>query len=272
MALIMVLPLMRYLQVQSESRLIRIGFYVLMVLTAFSIIGSQSRGAFLGGMSMAAFLVLKSRQRVMISLLVVGFITVGVFFVPQTWIDRMRTIETYQEDSSALSRLEVWGFALKIANERPLVGGGFRVSYNDDIYLKYVPDARKGRGRNYHSVYFEILGELGYPGLLIYLSVLWAAWRSGSRLISITRRRPELQWAGDLARMIQVSLVGFGVAGAFQNLAFFDFYFHLIAMLFLARHIVQAELAKEGAAAGVVLAGPQPALARGALRSRPADS
>lgn len=272
MALIMALPLMRYLQVHSESKLIRMGFYGLMILTAFSIIGSQSRGAFLGGIAMAAFLVMKSRQRVMISLLVVGFITVGVFFVPQSWIDRMRTIETYQEDSSALSRLEVWGFALKIVNDRPLVGGGFRVSYDDSIYLKYVPDARKGRGRNYHSVYFEILGELGYPGLLIYLALLGAAWRSGSRLISLTKRRPELHWAGDLARMIQVSLVGFGVSGAFQNLAFFDLYFHLIAMLFLARHIVMAELAKEGVATDVSIAGPQPALARGALGSRGAGS
>src|SRR3546814_4729539 len=85
-----------------------------------------------------------------------------LFFVPQSWIDRMQTIETYQGDGSALSRLEVWGFALKLTKDRPIVGGGFRVSYNDAIYLKYVPDARTGRGRNYHSVYFEILGELGY--------------------------------------------------------------------------------------------------------------
>jgi len=272
MALIMVLPLVWYLQLQTESKLIRIGLYGLMILTAFSILGSQSRGAFLGGIAMAAFLVWKSRQRLMLSLVVVGFLTASVFFVPQSWIDRMRTIETYQEDSSALSRLEVWGFAIKLTNDRPLVGGGFRVSYDDAIYLKYVPDARKGRGRNYHSVYFEILGELGYPGLLVYLSVLWAAWRSGSRTIAMTRHRSELHWAGDLARMIHVSLVGFAVAGAFQNLAFFDLYFHLLAMLFLAHQIVIAELAREGATADPLRTGYRPAAGRQPLRGRPADS
>src|SRR3546814_398526 len=157
----------------------------------------------------------------------VGFLAVGAFFVPQTWIDRMKTIETYQEDSSALSRLEVWRFGIKIANERPLVGGGFRVSYDDAIYLKYVPDARKGRGRNYHSVYFEVLGELGYVGLAIYLALLYAVWRTGSRTIALAGQRPDLHWASDLARMSQVSLVGFSAAGAFQNLAFFAPYFHL---------------------------------------------
>lgn len=249
MALVMVLPLVRYLQLQTQSKLIRLGLYGLMVLIGFSIIGSQSRGAFLGGVIMAGFLIMKSRQRLLLSMLVVGFLAVGAFFVPQTWIDRMKTIETYQEDSSALSRLEVWGFGIKIANERPLVGGGFRVSYNDAIYLKYVPDARKGRGRNYHSVYFEVLGELGYVGLAIYLALLFAVWRTGSRTIALAGQRPDLHWASDLARMSQVSLVGFAAAGAFQNLAFFDLYFHLIAIIFLAHQAVVTALAKESAVA-----------------------
>src|SRR3546814_8302634 len=81
MALVMVLPLVRYLQIQTESKLIRLGLYGLMILIGFSIIGSQSRGAFLGGCTIAAFLIWKSRQRLMLSLLVVAFLAVGAFFV-----------------------------------------------------------------------------------------------------------------------------------------------------------------------------------------------
>lgn len=243
MALVMAIPLIRYLQLQTQSQLIRLGLYGAMILIAFSIIGSQSRGAFLGGSAMIAFLIWKSRQRLLLSAMVVAFVAVGAAFVPQSWTDRMHTIETYDEDASALNRLEVWGFAIKVANDRPFVGGGFRVFANEDLYRKYVPDARTGRGRNYHSVYFEILGELGYVGLLIYVALIFAVWRSGSRTIARTRHRPEMQWAHDLARMVQVSLVGFVVAGAFQNLAFFDLYFHLAAILFILDRIVVAELA-----------------------------
>lgn len=245
MALVMVLPLMRYLQLHTESKLFRLGLYGAMAVTAFSVIGSQSRGAFLGAIAMLVFLLLKSRQRVLFGILVAALLAVGAAFVPQTWIDRMRTIETYEEDGSALSRLEVWGFALKVAHDHPIVGGGFRVSYDDNIYLKYVPDARKGRGRNYHSIYFEILGELGYVGLAIYLALLLAVWRTGSRIIALTRNKANLQWANDLARMIQVSLVAFAVAGAFQNLAFFDFYFFLIAIIYLTHRVVIRELNQE---------------------------
>jgi putative inorganic carbon (HCO3(-)) transporter len=245
MALVMVLPLMRYLQLHTESKLFRVGLYGAMAVTAFSVIGSQSRGAFLGAIAMLVFLMLKSRQRVLLGVLIVALLAVGAAFVPQAWINRMQTIETYEQDGSALSRLEVWGFALKVARDHPIVGGGFRVSYDDNIYLKYVPDARKGRGRNYHSIYFEILGELGYVGLSIYLVLLLAVWRTGSRIIALTRNKANLQWANDLARMIQVSLVAFAVAGAFQNLAFFDFYFFLIAIVYLTHRIVVGELNQE---------------------------
>jgi probable O-glycosylation ligase (exosortase A-associated) len=213
-----------------------------MILVAFSIIGSQSRGAFLGTCAMVAFLVIKSRQRVLFGMLVAAVLVISAAFVPQTWINRMKTIETYQQDGSALGRLEVWGFAIKIARDHPMVGGGFRVSYDDDIYLKYVPDAITGHGRNFHSVYFEVLGELGYVGLFTYLALLLAAWRSGSRTIALAKNRPDLHWASDLARMAQVSLVGFVVTGAFQNLAFFDLYFFLVAVLFVSHCIVLRQL------------------------------
>jgi probable O-glycosylation ligase (exosortase A-associated) len=238
MALIMVLPLLRYLQMHTESRLTRMGLYGSMVLMVFSIIGSQSRGAFVGAIAMLIFLLLKSRQRLVVGVLAVGLVAVSAAFVPQVWIDRMKTIETYKQDGSALHRLEVWEFAIKVVRDRPIVGGGFRVSYDDNIYLSYIPDARGGHGKNFHSVYFEVLGELGFVGLFLYLALMLAAWRSGSRVIALTRDRPDLSWANDLARMVQVCLVGFATAGAFQNLAFFDLYFHLVAILFATQLIV----------------------------------
>jgi putative inorganic carbon (HCO3(-)) transporter len=236
LALIMVLPLIRYLQLHTDQKLLRWGLYATFVISIFSIIGSSSRGAFLALAATAFFLILKSRHRLVLGLGVVAMLAVSAAFVPQHWIDRMKTIETYQEDGSAMGRLQAWGFAIKVALDRPIVGGGFRVSYNDDIYKKYVPDAVKSR--NFHSVYFEVLGELGFPGLFIFLGLLIATWRCANSIIRLTRNHEELSWANDLARMIQISLVGFAVGGAFQNLAFYDLYYHIIAILFLTQQIV----------------------------------
>ena len=65
-----------------------------------------------------------------------------------------------------------------------------------------------------------------------------AAWRCGRAVIKHTRDREDLRWANDLARMTQVSLVGFAVGGAFQNLAFYDLYYHIVAILFLTQQVI----------------------------------
>src|SRR3546814_2290871 len=104
-------------------------------------------------------------------------------------------------------RISDWSSDVCSSDLRPIVGGGFRVSYNDAIYLKYVPDARTGRGRNYHSVYFEILGELGYVGLAIYLALLFAVWRMGSRTITLTARSEE--HTSELRSLMRISYAVF---------------------------------------------------------------
>ena len=200
LALIMTLPLIRYLQIHTDHKLVRWGLYGLFAFSVFSIIGSSSRGAFLALTAMAIFLVLKSRQRLLLGLGVAAMLAVTAAFVPSHWIDRMKTIETYEQDGSAQGRLQAWTFAVKLALDRPLVGGGFRPFVDEELYRKVVPDAQASR--NFHSVYFEVLGELGFVGLFIFLGLMAAAWRCGRAVIRHTRDREDLHWANDLARMI----------------------------------------------------------------------
>ena len=83
---------------------------------------------------MAIFLVLKSRHRLMLGLGVAVMLAVTAAFVPSHWIDRMKTIETYEHDGSALGRLEAWRFAVKLVLDRPIVGGGFRPFVDEELY------------------------------------------------------------------------------------------------------------------------------------------
>ena len=54
-----------------------------------------------------------------------------------------------------------------------------------------------------------------------------------------------MQWASDLARMIQVSLVGYAVGGAFLNLAYYDVPYNLMVALILTRILVEKQLRSE---------------------------
>ncbi|MBK1638119.1 putative O-glycosylation ligase, exosortase A system-associated [Rhodothalassium salexigens DSM 2132] len=236
MAMIMTLPLIRYLQLSSDVRLIKLSMTGLMILTVFSILGSQSRGAFLGLIAVTAMLILKSRNRGRLALLTICLLGVAAAFVPDHWVNRMETLENVEEDKSAMGRIRAWTFNFRLAVENPVFGGGFNAYQDRDLFLRLVPEAP--RNANAHSIYFEVLGEHSFIGLALFLSLGIACWKHLNRIRKITRDDANLRWAYDLASMVQVSLIGYFSAGAFLNLAFFDYYYTLLSVAVVLFEII----------------------------------
>jgi probable O-glycosylation ligase (exosortase A-associated) len=243
MALLMTLPYMRYLQLHSSVRFVRLGLSAAMVLTVFSVIGSQSRGAFLALLIVGLAFVLKSRYRIQIGALALCVAMVGIWFVPEHWVERMESIQNYEEDPSAMARIRTWKFGYDIARLHPLTGGGFNVSGHESLYLSMVPE--ETRTHSFHSVYFEVLGEHGFVGLTIFLLLGYFTWRTFGAVRKKAAAREDLRWASDLASMGQVSLIGYFAAGAFLNLAFFDLYYAIIALAVLTQAVVRKELGNQ---------------------------
>jgi probable O-glycosylation ligase (exosortase A-associated) len=260
LALVMTVPMLWYLRLRATSAFLRWGLLGAIGATALAILSTQSRGAFLAICAMAAFLWLKSPKKVWTGFALV--IALGAVFamMPQSWYDRMGTIGTYEQDTSAMGRINAWHFAWNLAKARPLVGGGFN-TFAPDLFQRYAPNPDDFHDA--HSIYFQMLGEHGFVGLGLFLALLAGAFATGRRVIRRTRDHPHLAWAGQLAAMVQVSLVGYMVGGAFLGLAYFDLYYHFVAILLLLRYDVDAALAGEPvASAPAAGAGVAAALAR----------
>ena len=237
LALIMTLPLMRYLHLNSSNRHVRRFLIVSMILTAVSILTSQSRGAFLAGMAMATFLGWNSRHRMRMFVIFILMIPVLLSMMPQKWWDRMETIQHYEQDASAMGRINAWNFAINLALDRPIVGGGYQ-TFTRELFTKYAPVPEDFHDA--HSIYFEVLAEQGFVGLFLFLSVGIGAFYSAKWIIKNTTNNKKLNWAYDLASMLQVSVVGYAVGGTFLGLAYYDFYYHIVAMLILVKaHVMQ---------------------------------
>jgi probable O-glycosylation ligase (exosortase A-associated) len=159
--------------------------------------------------------------------------------MPPQWYEKMGTIETYDQDQSALGRINAWGFAMNVAKDRPVLGGGFH-AFSADQFRRYAPNPDDVHDA--HSIYFQVLGEQGYVGLGLFLLLSILTLALGSRIMRLTRDREDLKWAHDLAAMLQVSFAGFGVGGAFLGLAYFDLPYQLMAIMILTYSIVRAEL------------------------------
>jgi probable O-glycosylation ligase (exosortase A-associated) len=241
LALIMTMPLMRYLQLNASRKWLRVGIGTLGGLTALAVLTSHSRGAFLAAAVMIVFLVMKSRNKLRFAFLVVAAVPVMLLLMPDSWYERMGSISEYQSDASAMGRINAWHMAFNLALDRPVVGAGFQ-AFLPDMFERYAPNPEDIHDA--HSIYFEVLAEHGFVGLALFLGIGWFAFRTGSRVIKQVAGHESLTWARDLASMLQVSIIGYAVGGAFLGLAYFDLFYHLVVILIILSKIVETELAE----------------------------
>ena len=239
-AVIMMIPLMRYLQLTTSRKVVKWGLSGMMALSGIGVLGSYSRGALVAVCTMLVFLLWKSHHRLTLSLFAVLMVPVALSYMPERWYQRMDTIAAYEHDGSANMRLNAWGTMFNIARDRPLVGGGFEVD-EKAVFDRYSPDPTFPP-QVAHSIYFQAMGEHGFVGLALFLLLYFAMWWHSGALVRASRNRRELEWARHLGLMMQVTLIGYAVGGAFLSLVNYDVPYYLVAVIVAARALVALEV------------------------------
>lgn len=231
LALVIVIPLLRFLQLQIASKWLRIVIAIVMLLCAVAAMGTHSRGALLaiGAMGMALWWHGGRNIGLLMGILLAS--AIAFLFLPEQWFYRMNTISDYQNDSSAMGRINAWWMAWNLAKDR-FFGGGFDI-YNIAQFAIYAPIPDDIHAA--HSIYFQVLGEHGFVGLFLFILLWWVVWWQASHLARDGKRLAETLWISQLGAMCQVSLIGYAVGGAFLSLAYFDLPYNILIMVVIAR-------------------------------------
>jgi probable O-glycosylation ligase (exosortase A-associated) len=237
LALVMTIPLLRFLQMQLAKGWGRHAMTLVMLLCAASALGSHSRGALLAisAMSLTLWWRGKSKGTIGILLIIAAVLLVG--FMPAEWTNRMSTIDNYQEDRSALGRISAWWTAWNLAFHYPL-GVGFNY-VRPELFALYSPTPDYVHAA--HSIYFLVLGNHGFVGLFLFLLIWFFTWGTAGWLRKNAAGNPQSQWAADLGGMAQVSLLGYAVGGAFLSLSYFDLPYYVMVMVVVTRAWVKTK-------------------------------
>ncbi|THB69420.1 MAG: putative O-glycosylation ligase, exosortase A system-associated [Gammaproteobacteria bacterium] len=245
-ALVLILPLIRYLQLQCTQKALNLALMGLLGLCTIAILITYSRGAFISLIPCFAMMIFFSKHRKVLFLLVAIGSVGGYMALPEQWFDRMNTIDVDQEDQSMQGRYDAWNLAFEVAKDHPLTGGGYRM-FSFNTYEKYGKQVDKARDA--HSIYFEVLGEHGFAGLLLYLAVNVLGFMVGFKIRKLAGKKEEYAWAKDLAIMIQIAMVCWAIGGAFKGLAYWDLPYHYIAILVIVESILKRAPNEENSAA-----------------------
>lgn len=247
MATLMVMPLLVYLFRYSEARLIRFSFMGALVACFAGVIATTSRGGLAGLVVLGVFLFAQSRQKMITLASMAVLVAALLVLAPEQWMERMDTIVSASDDGSFMSRVSSWKLNTILALDRPLLGGGYSALENwavFDIYkqkfhlMDFVYSPEPTIAYAAHSIYFQTLGDLGFPGFFLFMAILFTAFRNLGRILRATRGNESLLWAYDLAVMFRLSLVVFMTCGALLSAAYFELlYIMLTQICILRRHL-----------------------------------
>ncbi|HYG29803.1 MAG TPA: putative O-glycosylation ligase, exosortase A system-associated [Allosphingosinicella sp.] len=205
-------------------------------------VGTEARTG-LVCIAVLAILMLRDVKRRLLYMGLLGLAGLAALpMLPSSFTDRMGTISTYQADSSATTRIAVWGWTWDYVQENPL-GGGFEAYRQNRIQVATVSQQESGNvvavqasvhsdeGRAYHSSYFEMLGEQGFPGLFLFLIIHGL----GLVRMEVLRRRwrgaeGETAWIAPLATALQSFQLIYLAGSLFVGIAFQPFVWMVVAV------------------------------------------
>jgi O-antigen ligase len=232
--LVSVLPLAIASVICARTRPRRLLNVILAGVIVVALLLTSSRGGFLGLLAVSAILIFlpikapnrdlkgpKQRNRVFATLIGILIVSALIFpFLPDDTKHHLSTLLSLESDynmdtSNSQSRSSIWERNFPAALERP-------IGYGIDSFL--VVDSRTGgRFKAPHNSYLQILVELGFVGLFLFLRMYILSWRILGRTRKALLSAPQSEEKDQtivFARMFQASLAGNAVAGFFLSMAY----------------------------------------------------
>lgn len=231
MAVPLALFLASHSQLLPKLKVVSLAYWGIAGLAIATALGTYERSALVGLIVLGAYMWVRTKHKVGFGLVLVILGCLVVYSTSSAWNARVSTIGNFRQENSAYVRILVWKWTLGFVASHPL-GGGFATFVVDSIEVPGNDDipAHIEFGRAFHSIYFEVLGEHGYPGLALFLLLAGSTFFLLRRLARKARPFPELRWVIGLSDALQSGLAVFMASGAFVGIGFQPIFWYFISM------------------------------------------
>ena len=233
----LILPLSMALLLSSERGMTRLLLLLSICLSAVAIIVTFSRGGFLTLSALLLLYIWKVRRRPERRWLwgVVPVLIMCVLLVGPSYLQRLSTITNIEADrtGSAQERWSDMAAATRFTVNHPIIGAGIGQS------VLASREERGAEGGLVHNVYLQYASELGLPGLILFLMLFTATFRSAGFVQRRAKREniSELFYVGEA---VQLSLIAFAISAMFHPVAYHIYFYYMAGLAVAAKNISQA--------------------------------
>ena len=208
-----------------ENRLIKYGFFLLVILNSYCIVYGFSRGAYISlivGLLVWAFVSSKIKYLFSALILILILVTVGVNVLPKATVERFDMTFTDEEDrdESAESRIEFWELAFDYYLQKPILGIGYR------NFPKVNP-----AGLDTHNYYVKVMVENGTIGLLALVILLKGFWRKIKELFKKAKDPFLKAFATGMIPCMVALLIGNFFGDRFTHYPLISYFFVYMAIV-----------------------------------------
>lgn len=254
MALATTIPLLLYAARYSVNVWVKRGFAIVMAINVLAIVSTNSRGGLLTLLAIAVVMIGRTKRKMagLVTLVFIGAIAIAL--APASWSERMNTMKEAGGDESFMTRVAAWKKSTAIALDYPIVGGGFYAVQSPPTFHRYRTspglmgfiDTPDPGGFAAHSIYFQVIGDMGYVGFIIYMALLMNVFALRRSIKKIAKSMgPSADWALHLADALSVSMVAFMVGGALLSAAYLEIPFILMALMGVTHQVIKSKQTSE---------------------------
>ncbi|HET7217822.1 MAG TPA: O-antigen ligase family protein [Vicinamibacterales bacterium] len=232
-----VIPLCLFLLFDAKKIVPRIFWGLTLLFLVLCVVATQSRGGTIALGVVCLFYWFKSDKKALTGMLAIAALMLVLVLAPPAYFQRMNTINT--QEGSAQGRIKAWNAGFRMALDHPLLGvgaGHFPVKYGAEYRLTLDTPWQTA-----HSIYFLILGELGFPGLFLLLYFIISNLVRNATLVKEARAR-DPDGDGVPTRLLastSASLLAFATGGAFLSAIYYPHWYVIGGLLVASRAIIQ---------------------------------
>jgi O-antigen ligase len=247
-------PIAYHFAVGLRPWLTKVKYWLLMAFPltgAMTVLGASSRGGQVGLAAEVLFTFFTGKRLIKAIAVTAVLAAAGWAVLPDE--QKTRFLEA-GDDTTSQQRLLYWSHGIDMIQSHPLLGIGY---FNFPLYFErhYPESLIVSEAQLPHNIFIQIGVDLGILGLIVYLILIYRAFRSTMDVRSAARNAPQLAFYVTLSKGFDTAFIGFLVAGQFVSVVYYPFMWIHLALVVALRNIVQKATApaEEKRGVGVVL-------------------